>query len=122
VNAAVELGAVRIAFHTDSMLKAFVKSRLSRNVSRAARHLADEWQVHRVHLKSVKRARSLSSFPVQLNLGSGFNPKPGWINVDLGHETADLQLDLREPLPFPNEYRSAGSTANISSSTWNMPA
>jgi len=88
------------------MLKAFVKSRLSRNVRRAARQLADEWQIHRTHLNSVKRARSLSSFPVQLNLGSGFNPKPGWINVDLGHETADFQLDLREPLPFPDESAS----------------
>src|SRR5262245_54623854 len=76
----------------DSMMKSFVKSRMPDHVRRAARHLADEWQVHRLHVKSVKRARSLSTFPLQLNLGSGFNPKPGWVNVDLGHETADLQL------------------------------
>jgi hypothetical protein len=31
------------------MLKAFVKSRMSPNVRRAARHLADEWRIHRMH-------------------------------------------------------------------------
>jgi predicted SAM-dependent methyltransferase len=39
---------------------------------------------------------------VKLNLGCGPCIKPGWINVDSWSAGADLQLDLRESLPFPD--------------------
>jgi predicted SAM-dependent methyltransferase len=41
---------------------------------------------------------------IRLNLGSGLRPKPSpaWVNVDLAN-TADLHLDLREPLPFSDD-------------------
>jgi len=54
-----------------------------------------------VHRAGLKKAATLSSVrPLQLNLGSGFHPKAGWINIDLIDGRADLQLDLREQLPF----------------------
>lgn len=37
-----------------------------------------------------------------MNIGCGSNLKLGWINIDL-FDKADLQLDLREPLPFAAE-------------------
>ena len=37
-----------------------------------------------------------------MQLGSGGNPKAGWINVDLFANGADVALDLREELPFPS--------------------
>ena len=40
---------------------------------------------------------------LRLNLGSGYHPKPGWVNVDLLAPTADLCLDLRERLPFADQ-------------------
>jgi predicted SAM-dependent methyltransferase len=38
---------------------------------------------------------------MKIQVGSGPNSKPGWLNIDLD-ERADLRLDLREPLPLPD--------------------
>jgi len=63
-----------------------------------------EWQMSRHHRAAVKQApRFLENLPIQLNLGSGPNVKPGWLNIDLSHPKADLLLDLCEPWPFPDE-------------------
>jgi predicted SAM-dependent methyltransferase len=35
-----------------------------------------------------------------LHLGCGRNNRPGWVNIDLCSDGPDLQLDLRETLPF----------------------
>ena len=58
-----------------------------------------------MHRASSQKARTLASRgePLRLNLASGHHPKPGWVNIDLFAPTADLRLDLREPLPFPDE-------------------
>ena len=40
--------------------------------------------------------------PLKLNLGCDANVKAGWVNIDLFKATADIRLDLREPLPFPD--------------------
>jgi predicted SAM-dependent methyltransferase len=77
--------------------------RMSRSLRVALRNVRSELYMQRVHRASVRRAgRMAVSQPVRLNLGSGFHPKPGWINVDLIDGQSDLQLDLREPLPFPD--------------------
>lgn len=89
------------------MLRLFIKSRLSRGLRHAARNLLDEWQIQRIHRTSLRKARHLTARPLRLNLASGFHPKPGWINIDLTHPTADLRLDLRERLPFPTGSVSA---------------
>jgi predicted SAM-dependent methyltransferase len=39
---------------------------------------------------------------LKLNLGCGTYIKPGWVNVDSHYPEVDLQLDLREKLPFPD--------------------
>jgi predicted SAM-dependent methyltransferase len=60
---------------------------------------------HRVSVRQVHRL--LDRKPLRLNLASGSRPKPGgWVNVDLFAAHADLRLDLREPLPFPENSAS----------------
>ena len=68
-----------------------------------------EWQ--RLHDRGVMRAGELMerSNNLCLELGSGSVIRAGWIGVDVT-EDADLQLDLRRPLPFPE-----GSVAEIHS-------
>jgi predicted SAM-dependent methyltransferase len=82
------------------MLKGLIKARTTQGVRDAARRLADELRYQRLHRASLKAAlRYEGQTGLKLNLGCGPNPKPGWVNIDLT-ETADLRLDLREPLPF----------------------
>ncbi len=71
-----------------------------RHVLRVASEEYSIWRRHRRGLRDatwyVRRA------PLKLHLGCGDNLKSGWVNVDL-NEPADLFLDLRRPMPFPNE-------------------
>ena len=55
---------------------------------------------HRAGLAALRRTSIPSDARVQL--GSGGQPKPGWVNVDLFNPDADVALDLRENLPFPD--------------------
>ena len=81
-------------------LRDFVKARTSASLRRTLRDARFELYLQRRHRAGVKRARELARVkPLRLNLGSGFRPRPGWINVDLS-EGSDLALDLREKLPF----------------------
>ena len=66
----------------------------------AVRQLRTELRLWRAHRRAVRRAAALRGSGLQLHLGSGPNYKTGWVNIDL-HQSADLSLDLREPLPFP---------------------
>jgi predicted SAM-dependent methyltransferase len=76
---------------------------MSRGMWIALGNLRFEFYLQRLHRKSVKNANEMMRrAPLRLNLGSGFHPKAGWINVDLIDGLSDLQLDLREPLPFPD--------------------
>jgi predicted SAM-dependent methyltransferase len=87
------------------MLKQFVKPRVPAPLWFALRQLALELQIARLHRASSRKARALRA-PAdgfRLNLASGHQPKPGWINVDLFAPAADLRLDLRRPLPFPDD-------------------
>ncbi len=88
-------------------LRQLIKGRISSGLRRALREVRQEFYIQRLHRRSVKRANGLvqrGGTLLRLNLGSGFRPKQasGWINVDLS-DTADLQLDLREPLPFSDD-------------------
>jgi predicted SAM-dependent methyltransferase len=47
------------------------------------------------------RKASTVSLPCALHIGCGPNKKPGWVNIDLD-KSADICLDLREALPFPD--------------------
>ncbi len=82
-------------------LREFAKSRISKNVRRALREVQSELAIQRAHRAGVKQAkRFAANGPLRLNLASGYQPKRGWVNVDLMAPDADLRLDLREPLPF----------------------
>jgi|GEM_PF-320472 len=66
---------------------------------------ARELLFYKKHLAGVRRSQVLVSNgnPLRLELGGGPNStKPGWINVDLAAQDG-LTLDLRRPLPFPDE-------------------
>jgi len=86
-------------------LRSFAKRRVSNGLRQSLLEVGREWRVQRLHRQSVKQAATLAraGAPLRLNLGSGFRPRqgPGWLNIDLGDD-ADLRLDLREPLPFPD--------------------
>lgn len=48
-------------------------------------------------------ARHLQSLPTEgllVNLGCGYHPFPGWVNVDLARGYADVVWDIRQGLPF----------------------
>jgi predicted SAM-dependent methyltransferase len=84
-------------------VRTLFRSRLSSGLRRALRELREELDRQRRHRAGVKAARRLAGRrPLRLNLGSGFQAREGWINVD-STDRATLQLDLREPLPFPDD-------------------
>jgi predicted SAM-dependent methyltransferase len=67
----------------------------------ALTNLKEEWRILKSHRAGEKKARNFSNASrLKLNLGCGQNHKDGWVNIDIG-EHADLTLDLREPLPLP---------------------
>jgi len=66
----------------------------------ATRNLFSEFNTFLAHRQGLAQARKYrGSSDLKLHLGCGKNYKEGWVNVDL-HRTADVRLDLREPLPF----------------------
>jgi predicted SAM-dependent methyltransferase len=70
-------------------------------VRRAVGELIRELRILQRHRQGLRKARNLTLGPdAKLQLGSGSQPKAGWVNVDL-FAPADLSLDLREDLPFP---------------------
>jgi predicted SAM-dependent methyltransferase len=83
-------------------IRAFVRSRTTKGVRASIARVREEWALSRRHFSNVKRVPAfLQAVPIKLHLGSGPNYKPGWVNIDLFHPQADLQLDLRDPWPFP---------------------
>ena len=82
------------------MINDLVLTHTTRGTRHAAKALLQELRLQRRHkaaLRSARKYRGKSG--LRLNLGSGPNPKPGWVNIDL-FEPADLQLDIREKFPF----------------------
>lgn len=75
---------------------------LTSGLKKALFNLSTEIRIWLRHRKGLYQARRYTlSTPGKLHLGCGPNYKPGWLNVDLLHR-ADLKLDLRENLPFPD--------------------
>jgi hypothetical protein len=78
-------------------LKDYIKTHTPRGLRRSVYQALRELRFHLRHRSAVGRARRfVRSLPLKLNLGCGPNRKPGWVNIDLFHSAADLQLDLRE--------------------------
>lgn len=84
------------------MLRNVIKAKTTAGLRRAVHDLAEEFRIQRRHYAALRRVHRYPTSNVKLNVGCGPNLKPGWINIDLS-DKADLQLDLREPLPFAAE-------------------
>ncbi len=89
--------------------RALVVRRTTLGVREALRSLRAELAIQRRHRASMKRAAEVAARhpELRLHLGCGPNVKQGWVNIDLD-DRADLQLDVREPLPFTD-----GSVAKV---------
>ncbi len=75
---------------------------LTTGIRQSLFNLAVEIRIWLRHQKGVMQARHLPLSALdKLHLGCGPNHKSGWLNIDLSHR-ADLKLDLREKLPFPD--------------------
>jgi predicted SAM-dependent methyltransferase len=88
-------------------IRTYAEKRMSQGPRAATDRWFDEWALFRLHRRESKRAQQLlRPLPVKLHLGCGPNRKEGWINIDLFDKRADLQLDLRENWPFPDNCAS----------------
>ncbi len=86
------------------MLKKLLKSRTTSEFRKALRLVQREFRIQRLHFSSVRKvSQLLSKDPLKLNVGCGPNCKEGWVNIDLMDARADLNLDLRESLPFSDD-------------------
>ena len=84
------------------MIKKLARSHLTAAVRNGLHGLIREFQGMRMHRRGVREAtRFHNKVDLKLHLGCGTNLKPGFINIDL-NDKADLTLDLREPLPLPD--------------------
>jgi predicted SAM-dependent methyltransferase len=84
------------------MIRTVARRYTSRGLRQALRRIAFEATIHSRHRQGLRAARKFENArDLQIQLGSGGQPKPGWVNVDLFAD-ADVNLDLREPLPFPD--------------------
>ena len=82
------------------MFVRFIERATTHSFRAALLTLAREWRIMRAHRSGVRKASTVI-LPCALHIGCGSNRKPGWINIDLA-PGADICLDLREPLPFPD--------------------
>jgi predicted SAM-dependent methyltransferase len=100
-------------------LRAFVRNgiqhtRAPRHISRALRRVRTELAIERRHRRGARKAAALAGGrPPRLNFGIGSHPQPGWIDIDIADPRADLQLDLRERLPFADASVEAIYAANV---------
>jgi len=83
-----------------SVVRSIARRYVSRGLRDALRSVAAEAAIHRRHRQGQRAARRFrGARDLRIQLGSGGQRKEGWVNVDLVAD-ADVQLDLREPLPF----------------------
>jgi len=99
----LSLRAIYTRYAVGQGLRQFVKSRTTLAFRDALRNVRIEAVIQRKHLQSLRGVNKLRiQPPYKIHLGCGPNVKPGWVNIDLFSKEADLHLDLREPLPFPD--------------------
>lgn len=92
--------------HDMGAVRAVVRRYLTRGLRAAFAHIAREASIYRRHRRGLRAARLYASQRhLRIQLGSGGQRKTGWVNVDLFAD-ADVQLDLREPLPFGDDTAS----------------
>jgi SAM-dependent methyltransferase len=85
------------------MIRQLLQSRLNSGLRRALLNLRTEYKISRLHNKGKRQARRYDGqTELKLHIGCGPKPKAGWLNIDLV-SMADINLDLREPLPFADD-------------------
>ena len=73
----------------------------------AVRGLPEAIKASRRHHAALKKARHFANqTELKLHIGCGAIVKPGWINIDLLSDKANLQLDVRETWPFADKSAS----------------
>lgn len=83
-------------------LKTRIKKLPHPGLWRALYDLFRELGALRRHSRAVRKAkRYATAKDLKLNVGCGNNLKTGWVNIDCS-ANANLQLDMREQMPFPN--------------------
>lgn len=82
--------------------KAYIQAKTATGIGRAARDLVGELRAEWLHRTSLRHVGRFSGRHLKINVGCGPNSMPGWVNIDLV-STADLQLDIRKPLPLADE-------------------
>lgn len=76
---------------------------LQHKIKKALNEIKFEVRASLRHIIESKKARKLIDRPqVKLHFACGEVYKEGWINIDLFSSKADLNLDLRRHLPFPD--------------------
>lgn len=83
-------------------MSVLIKSLTTSGFRKAVIELAKEFRILWMHRAALRRVSRYVGVNLRLNIGCGSNVKQGWINIDLCG-SADLQLDLRESLPFADE-------------------
>lgn len=79
-----------------------MKSHQATPLRRAFKNILKELQINLLHIIGTIKARKFKrETNLKLHLGCGGKLKEGWINIDLNRK-ADMTLDLRKDLPFPN--------------------
>ena len=95
---------IKIFFSTlISKLCGFARRVAPQELREPLQDLKKEISYYIAHLKSLQKIRQI--FPlygiVNLEIGAGNRRMPGWISIDFDSE-ADMQFDLRKPLPMPD--------------------
>lgn len=67
---------------------------------RLAIRLSDPYHRWRASVETHRRLCSLPERGLLVNLGCGYRPLPGWVNVDVARGYADVVWDVRGGLPF----------------------
>jgi len=67
---------------------------------RLAVRLSEPFYCWRAQRQTVRRLQSLPQRGLLVNLGCGYRPLAGWVNVDAARGFADVVCDVRVGLPF----------------------
>ncbi len=71
-------------------------------IGQAIRGVILEIKLHLLHGRGMRQAGKFHGrTDLKLNMGCGNNTKEGWVNCDMRRK-ADMMLDLRRPLPLPD--------------------
>jgi predicted SAM-dependent methyltransferase len=78
-------------------------SALPAGIAHATNRFVKELRIRKRHYRGLRLARQYRGCrALTINIGSSNVIKQGWVNIDM-EPTADLTLDLREPLPFDDQ-------------------